>query len=285
MGSSGRFALQSSALKVLMPSIVACLALLMPRNAASEDALIDTLPGIAQPWKQSELSLPISGIVSKVFVRDLETVSRQTPLLSLDQRMSDASLKIRRADAQRTAPLKQARIETEFAQKYLHRIEEAHRTNAASALELDEAQGRLEQAKARQLAAQEDIQQAQAVLELEVEKSAAHQLQAPFDGVVSEITVAEGAMVSQQTVVMRLSNLSRLRVMMHLPVRYQNELKLGRTYRFKSDLPDTNPVPAKLLSIGRLIDAATKTIPCLFEIDNENLELSAGFEVHMYDFL
>lgn len=251
-------------------------------RAADRDSLvIQMLPGVVEAWQTVDLALSTTGAIAEITVREMQPVEKGQLLALLDDRLARASLEVAEAVANRSALLLRAESTVALAEKYLERVRDAHSKNAASGLELDEAKGRVEEARAGLAQAHEQKREADAQVALAQVRLSSHELRAPFAGIVMRIAGKPGGTANPKEPIMRLTNASQLRVSLCLPVNYFGRLKVAQTYTLAADAPAPSRVEAICLAHEPVIDAATDTFRCVFEIENSDLSLPAGFAVRL----
>lgn len=242
---------------------------------------VDMLPGVVEASQTVDVTAPMPGIIAEIAVQEMQYVERDQLLASLDDRVARASLDAAQQIAQRAALLMRAQTSVSLAEKFLERVRDAYEKDAASGLELDEAKGRLEEARAGLAKAHEQQREADAQVELERARLQAYQLRAPVAGAVLRILGKPGGAASPNEPILRMSNLSPLRVSLHVPVRYYGQFEVGAVYALEAEPPAPSRIEATLLAQEPVIDAASDTFRCLFEIENSNLSLPAGFAVRL----
>ncbi len=252
-----------------------------PRACATERVApaIDMLPGVVDAEQAVDLAVPAAGVIEQVLVHEVEQVEAGQLLARLDDRLARASLQAARAVADRTALIERAQSTVSLAEKYLSRVRDAYEKDAASGLELDEAEGRLHEAQAGLSQAREQQREAQAQVALEKVRLAGHELRAPFAGTVMRITAKPGSAANPNEPILRLVDARRLRVTLYVPVRYYGRLREGDAYTLAAEAPAPPRVQATLTAHEAMIDAATETFRCVFDIENNDLTLPAGFAV------
>ena len=78
-----------------------------------------------------------------------------------------------------------------------------------------------------------------------------------------------------------VANLRVLRVELNLPIRWLDQLEIGRAYDLAAEAPVDRILTAKLIWYEPMINAATHTFRCVFEIDNQDESLPAGFVLRL----
>lgn len=243
----------------------------------------EMLPGIVEARQSVDLSFPTTGTVAEIDVEETQFVEEGQVLARLDDRLARASLAAAEAIASRGAMLIRAKSAVSLAEKYLSRVRDAYQKNAASGLELDEAEGRVEEARATLEQAYERDREAEAQVALEEVRLSGHELRAPFAGTVTRITGKPGGAANPNEPILRLTNARQLRVVLQVPVAYFGLLNVGEEYTLEAESPAPPRVVAQLLAQEQAIDAATDTFRCVFGIENGDLSLPVGFAVRLCD--
>ena len=126
------------------------------------------LPGIVQPASQVTMSAPLEGMLMEIRVHEGQRVEPGEILAVIDNRVSQAAVKVARAAADRTGEIQQAREELKFATIHFERQQQLKAATGGSGFELLEAETRYEKAKAVLLSAEQDQCRAQESLALEL---------------------------------------------------------------------------------------------------------------------
>jgi RND family efflux transporter MFP subunit len=105
------------------------------------------------------------------------------------------------------------------------------------------------------------------------------QLVAPFDGVVTSRAVDVGALVTTgvgATPLFTVSDLSRLRIYMHVPQNYASYIRPGMTVGFTVPQYQGRVFHAKLVASAGAVASATGTVLVQFGLDNTDAALQPG---------
>ena len=247
----------------------------------SESSTITMLPGIAEPSQMVELSAPMDGVLRRIHVKEGQTVQVDQLLASLDDRVAQAAKLVAERTALSTNKIRQAKTQLNAARTYLQRIEQAHANGAASDLELDEAKSRVHDAEATLHQADEQKSLAMAQLALEEQRLESHYIRAPFPGRVIQIDGKTGQSMMRAESVLRIANFRTLRAELHIPIEWFGKLKTSEEYQLVACRPVNRRVLARMISCEPIINTATNTFRCVFEIDNSDKSLPAGFAVRL----
>ncbi len=206
--------------------------------------------GLVSAGRKASLGFEIPGQVASLPLREGDPVQQGQEIASLDTSALQAR---RRATA---AELEQARTELELAQLKAGRQQELSASGAVSKEAFDDTRLR-----ARALTSQVDAVEARlASIDIELKKS---HLLAPYDGVIADRFVYQGAVVSPGTPVVRLVELNNQEAQVGVPATMSGTLQTGRQYMLK--LRD-QVFEAPLLSIRPDVDPATRTTLVIFAL-------------------
>ena len=237
--------------------------------------------GIVAPARSYDIAPPFAGQVIEIHFTPGEYVDKGKLLFTLDSKKEE--LELERDKAQ----LLRAEAQLRIAEVTLTKNKELCKKNVVSELHCLE------------LEAQRDIAAA-AVAEAGVQvrsdeiKIADTKLYAPFAGVMSRPTIAEGARLDEQTSMATLSELDPILIKAYVPYQvYAEHLQLlepGETFGRSTALDNveisvTLPTGQKLPQAGKIagggyeFDPQTQVMEVLVEIPNPNLLLRPGLAV------
>lgn len=239
------------------------------------------LPGIAEPAELSKVAPGIEGVLMTLSVEEGDRVQRGQLLATMDNRIAQAAVQYAAAAASRGAAIQRAEAELAAAERLLARIEKVAERAAVTEQEVDAVRVSVETATANLSLANEVRREAAAQLELERARLRAHELLAPFDGVVLQIHAAEGESITREHHVVTIANLDQLRMHLYVPARLYDQLSIGADYFIVASLPKEDRLPVRLVSFEPRIDPATQAFRCVFEYDNRVRRMPAGFSVRL----
>jgi cobalt-zinc-cadmium efflux system membrane fusion protein len=242
---------------------------------------IEMLPGIAHPLQVAEIAAAADGPLWKLFVSEGDSVTEDTVLALIDNRVAHASMIAAQSSADRQAMLKAANAKVSLAEQFLNRIQQAAAKKAASGLEVDEATSRLTEAKAALQEGLESQREAEARLQIEKARLDTYEVRAPFQGTVVKIYPHLGETVSRGAPLIKIADIQRLRADLYVPISLISKQRIGEIVELRADLPNQPLLKAKIVFIAPLIDAATKTTRIVVEIENVDNPLPAGFAVRL----
>jgi RND family efflux transporter MFP subunit len=222
---------------------------------------------------------PISGrvIVEKTLAvgTPVENAATLASMIPPTSTVSDlASLQLAEAEA---------KISVEQAQRDRARAERLLAAGAVPARRAEEARTAEASAQARLEAARTRLAQYDATRTADGVETGARRffIRAPITGVIAESRAVNGANVESGTVLFRIVDIDTLFVSGVVP---ESELsRLRGLSGAELEMPDTGQMrPAnRLVAIGRLVDAETRTVPVTYEIDNRDHRLAVNQTVFL----
>lgn len=156
--------------------------------------------------ESSTIRPELSGVVQEIDFNEGQAV-----------RKGDVILKL--VDQELRAQYNQAESSFRIADLTLQRIQTLQKASSASQSEVDKAQA--------------DFASAKANLDLLTVRLARTEIRAPFDGVVNSRAVSPGDLITTQTTITTIDDLSRLKIDFQVPERYQASLKVGNPFTLK----------------------------------------------------
>jgi multidrug efflux system membrane fusion protein len=222
-------------MKKFLASLAVCLAG-MSANAADYPAVL--------AWTQRVvLSTPVSGVVASVAAVAGERVSEGQVLVQLDKRPFESAL--RKAGAQ----AHKYRLNREEAERELQRTRELYERTVISVHDLQVGEIAFASAEADYASARAQLETAQLHLEYAT-------VQAPFAGLVLEVSVAPGVTVvntQQATPMVTLARDRPMTAKARVPAEEVGNLSSGQS---TTVAVDGNTYPAKVVQIGTEADAS-----------------------------
>lgn len=191
----------------------------------------------------------IEGRILRIHFTEGQTVPRGAKLVSLDP-----------AEAQ--AQLAASSSEVRIAQVTYDRLMELVQRQLASRQELDQAQARLEQAKARE-----------ALDRVRLDKTV---ISAPFEGVIGLRQVSVGALVDKNQAMATLEKIKPIQVQFQLPEIHVARLRRGQEVMLTTDAHPGRTFTGRIHAIDTAVDPATRSITVRARLDNARGELRPG---------
>jgi len=211
-------------------------------------------PAVVTARRQSALSFPSGGQLSRILVDVGDQVGEGALLAELDLR----ALTAQRAAAE--ADLAAARADARLAQATLTRQSEMVSRGHASEQVLDQTQASFDAAQARVGAAQAALTAYDVQIDLA-------QLTAPYAGVITQRVFDEGASVSPGAAILTLVEEGDLEVRAGLPTEDAQRLTEGEMYPLI--IGDDQHIQVRLRAVTGVIDPVRRTVEAIFELSGE----------------
>lgn len=241
--------------------------------------------GIARPCQRATMSAPLPGMLVEMRTRSGDDVTKDQVLATMDNRVARAAMLAARAAAERSAQVDHARHALELARSLYARHLSLQDSQAGAEFELEKARAERDQAEATLASAREAQLQANRNLELELARLEAHTVRAPFDGQVVDVEATVGSTLAVSDTLFTIVCLDALEAELHLPLDYFGKLREGKKYSLWAFAPVDQEISGTLIHASPMIDTASRTFRCLFEIDNRDHRLPAGFGLRFNDVL
>jgi len=227
----------------------------------------------ARPGGAADVVAPIDGRLTRVV---------DVPLGANVSRGQELARLLPPASAPGDLPqLQRARAEAQTAvalsTRDRERAERLTSAGAAPAKRLDEARSAEEQAKARLAAAQASLAQYNAARAGgAADAEGTFQVRAPVSGVIALRNATTGANVSVGTVLFRVVDASQVHVVGQVPEAGAARARHARAAEIEiAGRPDRLPA-GRLISIGKVLESPSRTLPITFALDNRTLEIPVG---------
>ena len=227
----------------------------------------------ARPGGAADVVAPIDGRLTRVV---------DVPLGANVSRGQELARLLPRASAPGDLPqLERARAEAQsalaLATRDRERAERLTSAGAAPEKRLDEARSAEEQAKARFAAAESSLAQYNAARAGgATDTEGTFVVRAPVSGVIAQRDAATGANVAAGTVLFRVVDAAQVHVVGQVPEAEAARARLARAAEIEiGGQPDRVPA-GRLVSIGKVLDPQSRTLPITFALDNRTRGIPVG---------
>jgi RND family efflux transporter MFP subunit len=224
----------------------------------------DTTTGTIFAKDEAKIGPKLSGVIAQVFVLENQRVKKGDPLFRIDGRS------IALARDQAAAQLRQAQVGLAAVQTEYDRMKGLVEQNAVNRAQWDQVQARLDSAKVAVEQAKIGVAQATQMLGDTVTR-------APFDGIVTAKLMNEGEMATMMppSIVVVVQNQSVLELRVRLPEKALAQIKPGVTLELHFGAVGLER-SAEVSRIGAQVDARSRTIEVVAELDNQDGALRPG---------
>ncbi len=220
--------------------------------ARMQDAadVTERFAGVAAPRRESQLGFDVGGVLDGVMVDVGDAVTAGDALAALDLRALDAQIaaaeaSVRQADAN-------ARLAALTAERQRVLVARGNAPEQAS----DDAAANAEITAATAAAARAELDRLRVRRDLSI-------LQAPYDGVITERYLDEGAIAASGVPVMDIAEAGRLEIRVGLPKDQAKGLTVGAEYPFDVDGVQ---VDAVLRGVTNVVERRSQTVAAVFDL-------------------
>jgi RND family efflux transporter MFP subunit len=238
-------------------------SVILAEPAAAFD-LKESYAGLAEARRTSMLGFSSGGRIASIAVDVGDRVKAGDTLAKLDTRSLEAQL------ASANAVVQEARSAHDLALSTVERQRQLKLQGHVSQQHVDEAEAQANTALARVEAAKAQADTLRVQIDLA-------RITAPFDGVVTQRMVDEGAIASPGLLVLELVEKGHLEARLGLPAATAALLEPGKEYTL---VADTGSVTARLRTVTGVIDANQRTVSAVFDIENPDA-IAAGSVVRL----
>jgi HlyD family secretion protein len=205
-------------------------------------------PGKVNPEALVDISAHLPGKITRLAVREGDTVGKGQLLLELDRAQYEARLDEARANVEsQKSQVELASAQRDKALLDLKRAEDLHTRGVSSDQEADLARTSARIEQARLASTQQNYEQALALRKAAQDDLDKCRYLSPMDGVVSRLNVEEGeiaitgTMNNPGTVLLSIADLSRMEVESEIDETDVVDVRLGQKAKIKVDaIPDTS---------------------------------------------
>ncbi|HBX38282.1 MAG TPA: efflux transporter periplasmic adaptor subunit [Pseudohongiella sp.] len=205
--------------------------------------------GTAQANESLSITPKVSDIVTGIYFEDGDFVERGDVLVEL-------------TNSAETARLSEAQTALDDARRQRDRMEQLSSDNLVSRLDLDNALSQVETAQAR--------------LEGVVANMRDRVIVAPFSGVLGFRNISEGAMVSPNTEITTLDDISTIKLDFNVSESFLAQLESGLQVTAHSIVYPNRSFVGDVEVIGSRVDVVTRSVPVRAVIDNPDGALRPG---------
>ena len=217
----------------------------------SQQMMFDQLESVGTAVANESVNLTpkVSDTISRVGFQDGDLVREGDILVEL-------------TNASETARLSEAQSTADEAVRQYERLRTLNGDNLISATDLDAARTRAETAQAR--------------LEGVIVAMDDRLIRAPFSGVLGFRNVSEGSLVSPNTVITTLDDISVIKLDFSIAEAYLAQIASGQTIRAESIVYRGRQFDGTVQVVGSRIDPVTRSVQVRAVIDNSEGELRPG---------
>lgn len=264
-------------------AVLAVLAVLAGLGASPARA-DDTIAGydcLIEPRELLEIRPAAEGLISRIHVRRGDRVTAGQPLIELDSGLERAGVAVARFRSGLQSPIRSAETRVDFAGAKSRRHEQLAAVRYVSSQERDEAaseyrlaQVDLDDARDNQRLAVLELQR----LEAELQRRTVY---SPIDGIVVDRLMHPGELADNRDLrkpVLKIADLGTLYVEVLVPIGEWRNIRPGQSATVHPEAAIGGRYTATVLSVDRVMDAASGTFGVRLELPNPDFALPAGIK-------
>lgn len=236
----------------------------------------DELNCLVEPHRVVQVASPVDGVLAAVEVERGDLVTMGQVIAVLESGVEEAAVATARARAASDVEIRASRARLAFEAQRLKRGAALLKKNVISSSEMDEnhrdadlARLALEESELNQRLAQLELKRAQQVLERRTTRS-------PINGVVVDRFLSPGEYVYDQAPIAKIAEIDRLNVEVFVPIARYGRIHVDMPAEVRMQAPIGGRHRAKVVTLDRVLDAASGTFRVRLELPNPELWLPAG---------
>ena len=230
---------------------------------------------LIEPERVADVGSQVVGVIESMDVERGDMVKKGQVLATLRADVERASVVVASSRAEAQADLQAAAASISFNQQRLTRAEELFGKKFISQQALDQTRTETELAEQKLAQAKEQRRVLHRERELASAQLSQRTIRSPIDGIVAERYLSPGERIEDKPLV-RVAKVDPLRVQVVVPTAFFGKIHLGSTAKVIPELPDTQPIVARVTLVDKVIDAASNTFRVQLELPNPDLALPAG---------
>ncbi len=233
------------------------------------------------PMHESILGPVQRGSLTFIAVSEGAMVKQGDLLFSLDDRVQQARIAMAKDAAESTLDIDRAKAKWDQTKHDLERLTKLRGRDQSSSKEFYDTATKEEMARLDYEIARFEHQQAMLALKREQAQAELYHVRAPFDGYIARRMMDPGASLEENDEVLRLVQLSPLRVTLDCPLSIAKSVVVGdRVVVTPADAHWTGKVGI-VTFVSRVVDAASQTIRISIQVDNIEDAWPAGLKVNV----
>jgi len=239
-------------------------------------------PGVTQSLRDVKLSLPVSGRIESLLVREGQRVTRGELLLHLDRTLEDLEVQRRRLLLADTARLSELRAKEKILSEQLAAIQPLLPAGGITRKQFEDEELALNNVVAERKALEVGKKREQVELELAIEAFERRHLRSPISGVVTKIALREGESVAANEAVVHVVDVSRVRFLCTVAASQSGRLKFGQPVSVQLGLYEKSATrQARIVFVSPVTDAASGLVEVIAEFDNQDGSVKPGVSGRM----
>jgi RND family efflux transporter MFP subunit len=233
--------------------------------------------GLIEAHRVIKIGSPQAGVLATVEVDRGDIVKKGQVLATLKSELERAAMEVARYRAQMEGGIKAKEASLDFLGKKKDRVEHLHKKQLAAQADMDEAE-------ANRLVAEMQVKDAvenKQLAELEYKRAAAALertiIRSPVDGVIVERSLSPGEFVENEPI-LKMAEINPLNVEVIMPVAQLLSVKVGMHATVVPEAPVNGKYTAVVKIVDKVVDAASGTVGVRLELPNPGYRIPAGLK-------
>ena len=240
--------------------------------SAQDKTILDCL---VKPEMYIDISSPVDGVLDSVLVNKTDRIKKGQILAKLKATVESAKVEVAQQEALMDNQVFAKRIKLSYASRKLKRIAGLYKTNASSAQEQDDVTTEVAIAKADLAQIKLDKKKNELKLLLAQAELEQKTITSPIDGIVVERYLMPGESVENQPI-LQLAKIDPLLVEVVASSNLFGKIKTGMSVEVKPDFPVNSSYKATVITVDRIIDAASGSFSIRLSLPNRDDRLVGG---------
>ena len=251
-------------------------------NTASgqENASRVAYQGIVLPFQQVTIVAPIDGLV-KWTIEEGSFINQNEVLIQFNDEQQRITVESAKFVAESDAEIRRTKYALDEADILMKQSEYLLEKAAASEWEVRQLRVQRHQRQAEYDTAVEQQQLNRMRYDIEKDEHKKYSIKAPFAGTVTRKISEPGSWIEKNKEVMVFVNTQKLKAEFSLPAEHYHIFKVNKDYDLHASVPINTTIAGKLIFKSPVIDPASQTFRCTFEIDNQKTHYPAGFNCYI----
>jgi membrane fusion protein, heavy metal efflux system len=253
----------------------AFIVFLLSLSYASFAHATNPLGCLIEPERVAEVGSQVIGVAESVLVERGDFVKKGQVLATLRSEVERASVEVAKTRSQLIADVKTAEANLHLARITEKRGEALVEKKFISQQALDKSHAETEVAEHKLGFAREQLQLASGDLAVAKAQLGLRAIRSPIDGIISDRYIWPGERVEEKPL-FRVVKVNPLRVEIVAPVELFGTIDKNSLITITPDLPNLQPIIAKVTLVDKLIDGASNTFRVRAEIPNPKFDIPSG---------
>jgi len=231
---------------------------------------------VIEPQQIVKLASPVVGVIARLDVDRGDVVREGQVVGKLEDGVEAATLELAKARATNEYLSKSIEARLQYLRNKFNRANTLYKKAVTSEAAVEEADAaakvaeqQLKEADLKREIAQLEVNHAEEVLKQRT-------LRSPIDGIVVERLLVPGEYQNEQSPILTLAQINKLRVEVFVPTAYYGQIRNATTAHVRPEKPIGGEYVATVTVVDRVLDAASGTFGVRLALPNPDLQLPAG---------